>query len=640
MKAAKERLSAEPKLEGAPTGPGKATGPLATEGMIRPPGWGASRESKGETCKAGQQRWEAQWQEFLRTLHPGRGGNPVMMSEASPWEDPKAFLASFEQVATACQWPRGEWTAHLRPALSGGVEETFRSLDAKDQGDYGKVKAAILRGEALRMEMQRQHFRQFCCQEVGDPRRLYGQLQQLCLQWLRPERRSKEQILELLILEQFLASLPSELRSWIQARRPETCPQAVTLVEDFLRSQEQTRPGSWQNSLKEERMDFLHAEETPLEVMKRENDHKAGTEPALPTDQLQGGNLDFSDDVRECEVHEERSYYGQNALGEKCEIAPQTSHRDKGEVVEMQGEGAESEDQQRTEREERQNECTECIIQNTSKSSKEEMPLFSKYGRRYRYRVEFDVIHSREDYEEGPNSEEKIQHNSSIRLPEEAEISQKKHTFFEGGKESCCQDEEPHRSSEYEENIHFADSRSGIPACPAEGRQYECSQCGKCLSTRRNLKLHQRSHTGEKPYECFQCGKCFSQAGCLKTHQRFHTGEKPYKCAQCGKYFRQAGYLKTHQRFHTGEKPYKCAHCDKYFSQSGYLKTHQRFHTGEKPYNCSQCGKGFSTGINLKRHQMIHTGEKPYECAQCGKCFRQAGNLKSHQRTHTGEKNL
>lgn len=304
----------------------------------------------------------------------------------------------------------------------------------------------------------------------------------------------------------------------------------------------------------------------------------------------------------------------------------------------MQGEGAESEDQQRTEREERKNECIEPIIQNTSKPSKEEMPLFSKYGRRYRYRVEFDVIRSTEDYEEGPNSEEKVQHNSSIRLPEKAKISQKKHMFLEHGKESGCQDEEPHQSSEYEKNLNFADPPSGIPACLSEGRQHECSQCGKCLSTRRNLKLHQRSHTGEKPYACFQCGKCFSQAGCLKTHQRFHTGEKPYKCAECGKYFRQAGYLKTHQRFHTGEKPYKCAHCHKYFSQSGYLKTHQRFHTGEKPYKCSQCGKGFSTGINLKRHQMIHTGEKPYKCAQCGRCFRQAGNLKSHQRTHAGEK--
>ncbi|KAM6472215.1 uncharacterized protein PHA67_004291 [Liasis olivaceus] len=640
----KEQISVEPKVEGGPEEAGKATSALGSEGMTKQPGWGTSCRSKGETCKARQQRWEAQWQEFLRTLHPG-GGNPLMMSEMSPWEDPKAFLASFEQVAQACRWPRGEWAARLLPALSGGVEEAFRTLEARDQEDYGKVKAAILRGEALRTEAQRQHFRQFCCQEVGDPRRLYGQLQQLCLQWLRPERRTKEQILELLILEQFLASLPPELRSWIQARRPDTCSQAVALVEDFLQSQEQTRSGTWQGSLKEERMDFLHAEEKPLEAMKRENenqghvfaDNEAEAERALPTDQ-EGGYLDPLDDGRQSEVNEENSYYGGNVLEEKCRTTPQTSYRNKEERAEMQGEGAESEDQQRTEREERENECIESIIQNTSKSAKEEMPLFSKYGRRYRYRVELDVIHSSEDYEECPNSEENFQYNSSVRQQEKAKISEKKCTFFEYGKGSHHQDEEPNKSSEYEKNISFADSLNRIPACPTEGRQHECSQCGKCLSTRRNLKLHQRSHTGEKPYKCFQCGKCFSQAGCLKTHQRFHTGEKPYKCSQCGKYFRQAGYLKTHQRFHTGEKPYKCSHCDKYFSQSGYLKTHQRFHTGEKPYKCSQCGKCFSTGINLKRHQMIHTGEKPYKCSQCGKCFRQAGNLKSHQRTHTGDR--
>uniref|UniRef100_A0A8C6XNB5 C2H2-type domain-containing protein n=1 Tax=Naja naja TaxID=35670 RepID=A0A8C6XNB5_NAJNA len=340
-------------------------------------------------------------------------------------------------------------------------------------------------------------------------------------------------------------------------------------------------------------------------------------------------------DVRESEVNEENSPYGKNASKEKYRITPQTNYRKKEEVTEMQGEGAESENQQRTEREERKNECAESLIPNTSKSSKEEMPVFSKYGRRYRYRVERDVIHSGEDYEERPNSEENFWPNPSFRLPEKAQISEKLHAFFERGKEK---NEEPHQSSEYETSVSHADLLSQIPTCPTENRQHECSQCGKCLSTRRNLKLHQRSHTGEKPYKCCQCGKCFSQAGCLKTHQRFHTGEKPYKCSQCGKYFRQAGYLKTHQRFHTGEKPYKCSHCDKYFSQSGYLKTHQRFHTGEKPYKCSQCGKCFSTGINLKRHQMIHTGEKPYKCSQCGKCFRQAGNLKSHQRTHTGER--
>uniref|UniRef100_A0A8C6XM30 SCAN box domain-containing protein n=1 Tax=Naja naja TaxID=35670 RepID=A0A8C6XM30_NAJNA len=127
------------------------------------------------------------------------------MSEASPWEDPKAFLASFEQVATACQWPRGEWTARLRPALSGGAEEAFQTLEDRDQEDYGRSRPPSCRGSPEDGEAWRQHFRQFCCHEVGDPRSIHSQLQELCRQWLRRES-TKEQILELLILEQFLAN--------------------------------------------------------------------------------------------------------------------------------------------------------------------------------------------------------------------------------------------------------------------------------------------------------------------------------------------------------------------------------------------------------------------------------------------------
>uniref|UniRef100_A0A8D2Q7X8 SCAN box domain-containing protein n=1 Tax=Varanus komodoensis TaxID=61221 RepID=A0A8D2Q7X8_VARKO len=141
---------------------------------------------------------------------------------------------------------QAEWAARLLPALSGEAEQAFQSLEARDREDYGKVKAAILRGEALRMEMQRQLFRQFCCQEVEDPRRIHSQLQELCRQWLKPERHSKEQILELLILEQFLASLPPDLQGWIRAGGPDSCSQAVALAEDFLMSQQEAEGGKWQ----------------------------------------------------------------------------------------------------------------------------------------------------------------------------------------------------------------------------------------------------------------------------------------------------------------------------------------------------------------------------------------------------------
>uniref|UniRef100_A0A8C6XMM7 SCAN box domain-containing protein n=1 Tax=Naja naja TaxID=35670 RepID=A0A8C6XMM7_NAJNA len=107
--------------------------------------------------------------------------------------------------------------------------------------DYEAVKVAILRGDAVKSEAQRQRFRQFYCQEVEDPRKVQSHLEELCHQWLKPESHTKDQILELLILEQFLASLPPKLQDWVQSKRPQTSSQAVALMENFLRSQPEVK---------------------------------------------------------------------------------------------------------------------------------------------------------------------------------------------------------------------------------------------------------------------------------------------------------------------------------------------------------------------------------------------------------------
>ncbi|XP_063152372.1 uncharacterized protein LOC134492132 [Candoia aspera] len=187
---------------------------------------------------------EGQWQEFLKARNlPHSVG---LQRDSGPWDDAKAFLISFEQVAEACQWPRAEWMARLLPALSGEAKEAFNGLETGDQEDYGKVKAAILRGAALKMEAQRQHFRQFRYQEIEDPRRVYSHLRELCHQWLKPERHTKEQILELLVLEQFLAILPPEIQSWVRECGPENCVQTAVLAEDFLMSQQGAETWKWQ----------------------------------------------------------------------------------------------------------------------------------------------------------------------------------------------------------------------------------------------------------------------------------------------------------------------------------------------------------------------------------------------------------
>ncbi|XP_006835198.1 PREDICTED: zinc finger protein 396 [Chrysochloris asiatica] len=84
-------------------------------------------------------------------------------------------------------------------------------------------------------ETFRQRFRQFGYQDSPGPREALSQLRALCHLWLRPDVHTKEQILELLVLEQFVAILPKELQVWVQEQQPENGEEAVAVLEDVER---------------------------------------------------------------------------------------------------------------------------------------------------------------------------------------------------------------------------------------------------------------------------------------------------------------------------------------------------------------------------------------------------------------------
>lgn len=94
----------------------------------------------------------------------------------------------------------------------------------------------------LRPEVAHQLFRCFQYQEDMGPRASLGRLRELCNHWLRPALHTKKQILELLVLEQFLSVLPPHVLSRLHGQPLRDGEEVVQLLEGVPRDTSHTGP--------------------------------------------------------------------------------------------------------------------------------------------------------------------------------------------------------------------------------------------------------------------------------------------------------------------------------------------------------------------------------------------------------------
>ncbi|KAF6078191.1 hypothetical protein HJG60_009079 [Phyllostomus discolor] len=95
------------------------------------------------------------------------------------------------------------------------------------------VKQEVQAAEVLALDSPWHRFRHFHLGDAPGPREALGLLRALCRDWLQPEVRTKEQMLELLVLEQFLSAFPADVQAWVCSRRPQSGEEALALLEEL-----------------------------------------------------------------------------------------------------------------------------------------------------------------------------------------------------------------------------------------------------------------------------------------------------------------------------------------------------------------------------------------------------------------------
>ncbi|KAM3958628.1 uncharacterized protein ACR2FA_007273 [Aphomia sociella] len=229
----------------------------------------------------------------------------------------------------------------------------------------------------------------------------------------------------------------------------------------------------------------------------------------------------------------------------------------------------------------------------------------------------------------------------------------------------------------------------------------QCKICQKSISTSSYMRIHMRTHTGEKPFKCYICNRGFITSSKMHRHVLTHseswedeTGidvkmeavksedddgtsdekkpadkkslikkakakfakkskkksekkaeknrasqRRPHACQYCHKRFLHLETLQVHKKSHEGEDlVLKCNFCLEEAADDDALRAHEATHTGPSPYLCTICGKSYKRRETMVYHRKHHKSEKEYICDICSKTFNAPCKLQRHIVSHRVDK--
>ncbi|XP_040296035.1 uncharacterized protein LOC121007851, partial [Bufo bufo] len=170
--------------------------------------------------------------------------SPAVMEEprlTTPSEESQVLADSqdlrrsnFERQCNLHRIDRGEWVAILSGKLSGKASDAFRTVPEQEIHSYARVKEVLLARYAVTPESYRQKFRDSRKTTKDSYVEWACQLSLSASNWVNSSQATTaEDILQLMLLEQFYNHIQTDVKDWVRDRRPMTLPEAAKLADEY-----------------------------------------------------------------------------------------------------------------------------------------------------------------------------------------------------------------------------------------------------------------------------------------------------------------------------------------------------------------------------------------------------------------------
>ncbi|KAG8510167.1 Zinc finger imprinted 2 [Galemys pyrenaicus] len=438
--------------------------------------------------------------------------------------------------------------------------------------EEGPEAGAISNPEALKVSRKNfaMHFKYL---SVTGPHQAVNEIQVLCRQWLQPETHTKEQMMERLVLEQFLSTLPEEVRTWVRSRHPRNSKEAGTLVAYLIKKCGMKETGSQVGGDIRVRGSVSH----------------------------QPGGHQFPKPDVISRLEEEAAEEGRQVLAEDSAVAAAAGCP-----------GGEEPPQGRASAEEQR------------PPAEEPAPRAGGVERVHRGPAAGEP---RPDGPAEPHSASGASLSGPVSVSDPT-------THTRGGGPGDGEPAGPPGAGPMAGDSTSPRPKCG-PLVSGRGTLSRCGFCPRTFSAPGARARHEQVHTGTRPFQCQQCGQAFYLVPHLTRHQR--TRCRGGASGGGGQGCREAFLSGAPPSEHPGAREAARATPPGGPRSRTYSIRYQRRRddVGDKLRECCDCGRVFGRTSHLVQHQRVHAQERPYQCGLCGRCFGRPSNLTQHYQLHS-----